>query len=105
MEAVGDFFSDSNNGPLIFLLILVVDIAVVLGGLYLILRTRARRVVRRSATIFRNVMDDDQEGARALLADWDRGGRPKDPLARLHLAKGWSLIGDHQRALSVLDTT
>jgi hypothetical protein len=105
MGAMGDFVSDSNNGPMIFLLILVVDIAVVLGGLYLVLRTRARRVVRRSAAIFRRVMDDDQEGARALLADWDRGDRPKDPLVRLHLAKAWSMIGDHQRALSVLDAT
>lgn len=105
MSAMGDFFSDSNNGPVILLLILVVDLAVVLGGLYLVFRTRARRVVRRSAAIFRRVMDDDPEEARTLVAEWDRGGRPKDPFARLHIAKAWSMIGEHQRALSVLDST
>jgi tetratricopeptide (TPR) repeat protein len=105
MSAMGGFFSDSNNGPWIFLLILVVDIAVVLGGAYLVMRTRARRVARRSAVILRRVRDEDRDGARTLLADWDRGERPKGLFARLSIAEAWSMVGDHQRALSILDTT
>jgi tetratricopeptide (TPR) repeat protein len=102
---MGDFFSDARNGPLILLVILVVDIAVVMGGFFLVSRAYARRIIRRSLSIVERAKAGDVEGARSLAEAWDQGDRPRTPFARVNLAKVWAIIGDHRRVLSVIDGT
>ena len=45
------------------------------------------------------------DAARELATEWDRADRPSSPFARVNLAKVWFVLGEHERALSVLDAT
>jgi len=76
----------------------------VLGGLWLIWILFARRDARRLLAIGELVMDGDLERAKAVADRWSQGFDSPNPLGRLRLATGWSLAGDHHRALSVLDS-
>jgi tetratricopeptide (TPR) repeat protein len=105
MGAMGDFFSDSNNGPAILLIILIVDVVVVLGGFYLLSKFLSARVIKRSAHILRLTTEGHTDAARELATEWDRADRPRSPFARVNLAKVWFVLGEHKRALSVLDAT
>lgn len=102
---MGDFFSDPQNGPVILLIILVVDVAVVLGGLWLVLRFIGGRIVKRSTHILRLAAEGDKATARALLEEWDRGDRPRAALARVNIAKAWLAVDEPTRAMRVLETT
>jgi predicted Zn-dependent protease len=55
--------------------------------------------------IFDRLNEGDLQGAKELVAEWDQGDRPKNPLTRIKLAATWSDLGDHERALAVLDRT
>jgi len=102
---VGDFFSNSNNGPAILLIILIVDIVVVLGGFYLLSKFLSARVIKRSTHIMRLAAEGHTAAARELATAWDRAGGPRSPFARVNLAKVWLVLGEHERALNVLDST
>ena len=102
---MGDFFSDSNNGPAILLIILIVDVVVVLGGFYLLSKFLSARVIKRSAHILRLTTEGHTDAARELATEWDRAARPRSPFGRVNLAKVWFVLGEHKRALSVLDAT
>jgi tetratricopeptide (TPR) repeat protein len=104
MGAMGDFFSNSENGPMILLIILVVDGLVVVGAWFLLSRTIARRVIRRATGIMRLAAAGETDAARSLAVEWDRA-LPRSPFARVNLAKVWSVVGDQDRALELLDAT
>lgn len=94
-----------EEAQLTFLLILVAEIVLALVALYLIAIIYARRASRRMRAILDRLNEGDLQGAKELTARWDRGDRPKNPLTRIRLAAAWSTVGDHERALTVLDRT
>ncbi|MGH9197683.1 MAG: tetratricopeptide repeat protein, partial [Acidimicrobiia bacterium] len=87
------------------LLILVAEIVLAVVVLYLIVIVSARRAARRMRAILDLLNQGDLQGAKELTAQWDQGDRPKNPLTRIRLAATWSTVGDHERALAVLDRT
>jgi tetratricopeptide (TPR) repeat protein len=94
-----------EEAPLTFLLILVAEIVLAMVVLYLIAIVYARRAAQRMRAILDRLNEGDLQGAKDLTAQWDRGDRPKNPLTRIRLAAAWSTVGDHERALAVLDGT
>jgi tetratricopeptide (TPR) repeat protein len=98
-------FTVAVGAPLTFLLILLGEIALVVVVLSLVGTVLARRTARRMVAIWDRLNQGDLQGAKELIAQWDRGDRPKNPIIRIRLAATWSALGDHQRALAVLDGT
>lgn len=80
-------------------------VTAVLGCLLLAFLFSTWRDARREVAIAQRALGGDVGGAKALANQWDRGGGPRAPAARLRLAKAWSIAGDHQRALAILDRT
>lgn len=82
---------------------LVVVAVIVFGGVYLYLQLSARRDARRMLGISERAADGDAEGAKALVAGWERRTDRAIPLRRLRVVQGWQDAGDHERALALLE--
>jgi tetratricopeptide (TPR) repeat protein len=86
-------------------LVLVAGVVLAVCAAFLVAYAHSIPVTRRMQAIARHVYDGDLDGARTLVERWDRGNGPQHPLARVKLAGAWSMVGDHQRVLQVLDGT